>query len=152
MSTNDFIRRAAAIAMLALLGGCASGPAFKAVEPAPADSAQLYIYRPMVLANSANVHKVTIDGKAETLSLPNASFQRVLLAPGSHTIAIRDFFNTMHCAPSPLTIELRAGQTAFVAEVVKITQGIGAQYVGCAVTLRPQEQALQDLAGLSSAQ
>ena len=95
-------------------------------------------------------HKVTIDGQADTLSLPNASWQRVLLAPGMHSVAIRDYFNVMPCGS--VNIALRPGQTAYVANVVKTRSGLNALYVGCSVVERGQEQALQEMDGLSGAQ
>jgi hypothetical protein len=142
----------ASAATLAIAAGCATGPAFKAPEPAPADRAQLYIYRPMVLAGGGTVHKVTVDGKADTLSLPNASWQRVVLAPGVHTVAIKDYFGAMPCAPQPLVVTLEAGSTAYVANVVKTTQGIGTLFIGCTTERRASDSALKDLVGLSGAQ
>lgn len=139
-----------ALVAAATLSGCATGPAFQSPEPAPADRAQLYIYRPMVMAGGGTVHKVTIDGKAETLSLPNASWQRVLLDPGTYTVSIRDYFHIMPCGS--VTIELQPGQTRYVANLVKTTPGLGVLHIGCIVTLPEQEQALKEIAGLSAAQ
>ena len=138
--------------IVAVAGGCATGPTFTSPELAPAGRAQLYIYRPMVLAGGGTVHKVIIDGKAAALSLPNASWQRVLLAPGPHSVAIRDYFGVMPCSPTPLSLVLDAGVTAYVANVVKTTQGIGTLYIGCTVVQRLPEQALKDMAGLRGAQ
>ncbi|MBA3772345.1 MAG: hypothetical protein H0X13_07640 [Ramlibacter sp.] len=145
-------RGAAIIAMTAIttLAGCATGPAFKSPEAAPGDRAQLYIYRPMVLAGGGVAHKVTINGKAETLSLPNASWQRVLLAPGTHSVAIRDYFNIMPCGA--LTVELLPGQTAYVANVVKTTPALARLYISCSVVERGQDQALNEMVGLGGAQ
>jgi len=150
MPANQFFKNLTVIAIAAALVGCATGPAFKSPETAPADRAQLYVYRPLVLAGGGVAHKVTIDGKAETLSLPNASWQRVVLAPGAHTVSIKDYFNLMPCGG--LGIELAPGQTAYIANVVKTTPGLGALYVSCGVITKPEDQALKDMAGLSGAQ
>lgn len=139
-----------ALLTIASVTGCATGPAFQSPETAPADRAQLYVYRPLVLAGGGVSHKVTIDGKAETLSLPNASWQRVTLAPGAHSVAIRDYFNLMPCGV--LVIEVQPGQTAYVANVVKTTPGLGALYISCSVVARAPDQALKEIAGLSGAQ
>ena len=151
------IRRAAAQACAvsiaaAAVAGCATGPAFQAPLPAPADQAQVYVYRPFVLAASGMSHKITVDAKAETLSLPNASWQRVLLPPGPHVVSIQDYIGAMRCVPFPLRLEVAAGQTYYVANVVKTTQGVGTLWVGCTVESRPQAQALKEMSGLSGAQ
>ena len=150
MPANQLFKNLTVIAIAASLAGCATGPAFKSPEGAPADRAQLYVYRPMVLAGGGVAHKVTIDGKAETLSLPNASWQRVVLAPGAHTVSIKDYFNLMPCGG--LGIELAPGQTAYIANVVKTTPGLGALYISCSVITKPEDQALKDMVGLSGAQ
>ena len=150
MSVNHSIKHVAGIAIAAALYGCATGPAFKAPESAPADRAQLYVYRPLVMAGGGVAHKITIDGSAETLSLPNASWQRVLLAAGTHTVSIKDYFNIMPCGG--VSIDLAQGQTAYLANVVKTTQGLGALYVGCGVIEKPEEEALKDMVGLNGAQ
>lgn len=138
------------IAITVALVGCATGPAFKSPEVAPADRAQLYVYRPLVLAGGGVAHKITIDGKTETLSLPNASWQRVLLAPGTHTVSIKDYFNLMPCGG--IGIDLAPGQTAYVANVVKTTPGLGALYISCGIALRAEHQALKEMVGLIGAQ
>ncbi len=137
---------------VSMLSACATGPAFQAPGPAPADQAQLYVYRTAKLIGSGNSHRVTIDGPREPLSLPNASWQRVLLAPGTHTVLVRDVFGTMTCGPAPLQIMLTAGQTAYVANVVGTTQGLNRLYIGCSVTERDETTALVELAGLYAAQ
>jgi len=150
MHTNASIKNIAIIAIAIALAGCATGPAFQSPETAPVDRAQLYIYRPLVLAGGGVAHKITIDGKAETLSLPNASWQRVVLAPGAHTVSIKDYFNLMPCGG--LGIDLAPGQTAYIANVVKTTPGLGALYVSCTVITKSEDQALKDMTGLSGAQ
>jgi hypothetical protein len=150
MQSNRLFKNLSVIAIAVALVGCATGPAFKSPEAAPADRAQLYVYRPLVLAGGGVAHKVTIDGKAGTLSLPNASWQRVVLAPGAHTVSIKDYFNLMPCGG--LGIELAPGQTAYIANVVKTTPGLGALYVSCSVITKPEDQALKDMTGLSGAQ
>ena len=150
MPANHLFKNVALIAIAIALVGCATGPTFKAPQTAPADRAQLYVYRPLVLAGGGVAHKITIDGKAEALSLPNASWQRVVLAPGAHMVSIKDYFNLMPCGG--LGIELAPGQTAYIANVVKTTPGLGALYVSCSVIRKAEDQALKDLAGLSGAQ
>ena len=150
MPANQFFKSLTVIAIAAALVGCATGPAFKSPETAPADRAQLYVYRPLVLAGGGVAHKITIDGKPEALSLPNASWQRVLLAPGAHTVSIKDYFNLMPCGG--LGIDLAPGQTAYIANVVKTTQGLGALYLTCTLVSKSGDQALKEMTGLSGAQ
>lgn len=137
---------------VSMLSACATGPAFQAPERVPADQAQLYVYRPAKLYGGGNSHRITIDGQGESLSLPNASWQRVLLAPGTHTVLVRDVFGMMTCGPAPLQITLTAGQTTYVVNVVGTTQGLNRLYIGCSVAERDEKQALGELAGLKAAQ
>lgn len=144
------LRVAVVAAIAAALAGCATGPAFTGLEPAPADGSQIYVYRPMVVAGGGVTHKLTVDGRADSLSLPNASWLRILVAPGRHSLSIRDYFNTMNCGG--LQLDLGAGQTAFVVNVVKTTQGVGHLYVSCAIAPRASEDAVKEMAGLRGAQ
>jgi hypothetical protein len=138
-----------AAAITTILTGCATGPAFQSPDSVPPDRSQLYIYRPLVLAGGGVVHKITIDGGTDALSLPNASWQRVELAPGPHTVSIKDYFGLTPCGA--VTIELSAGQSVYLANVVKTTPGLGALYVSCTVVKKPTHEALKELMGLSRA-
>lgn len=144
------LRASAAIAFAATLAACATGPAFKSPEVAPAGQTQLYVYREFGMYGGGVAHKITIDGKGETLSLPNRSWQRVLLAPGAHRVSIKDYFNSMDCGG--VDVVLAPGQTEYVADVVKTTQGLGALYISCAVVKKSEVEALKDMVGLSGAQ
>ena len=148
---NALCRLSSVLIALAL-GACATGPAFQAPERAPADRAQLYVYRPMVLAGGGTSHRVSIDGQGQPLSLPNASSQRVVLPPGTHTLEIRDVFGVLTCNPAPLRLSLVPGQTMYVADVVGTTQGLNRLYVGCSAVERDERQALGELAGLKAAE
>lgn len=144
------LRAAVVTAVAAALAGCATGPAFTGLESAPADRAQIYVYRPMVVAGGGVAHKLTVDGKADSLSLPNGSWLRILVAPGPHSLSIKDYFNTMSCGG--LQLDLAAGQTTFVVNVVKTTQGVGRLYVSCAMAPRASDDAVKEMAGLRGAQ
>lgn len=152
MSGEAVIERVLCAMVVAATASCATGPKFVAPEPVPGDRAQLYVYRPMVLAGGGTVHSITIDAKPGTLSLPNASWRRVVLAPGLHTVAIKDYFGAMPCSPMPLLLTIEPGATAYVANVVKTTQGIGTLFIGCTTVLRSPEQALREMTALGGAE
>ena len=143
-------RSISALAICAALVGCATGPTFNTPEPAPADQAQLYIYRPFAISGGALLKKVMIDGKAETLSLPNMSWKRVLVAPGMHTVSITDPFNLTQCGG--VRVNLEPGQTAYIANLIKTYVASRTIYISCVTNVIPREQALKDMAGLSGAQ
>jgi hypothetical protein len=139
-----------AIVCFGLLSGCATGPLFTPDQPAPSDQAQLYVYRPGTLIGGAVAHKISIDGQSETLSLPNSSWQRVLLSPGRHTVSVRDYFNAMQCGA--VAIEAKVGQTTYLADVVTVTQGLGHQYLSCHLEPKPEAKAFGDIQQLRGAQ
>ena len=150
-----YTRVGLAIGVSSVLAGCASGPAFQAPEEPQPGSAQLYVYRPTRFVGGVNVHQVKIDARADALRLPNGSWQRVQLTPGTHTVAISDYLGIMHCRPL-LQVQLQAGQTAYVENVVELASYTAAGNVGfsnlaCSTVVRSADQALKDLSGLRSA-
>lgn len=150
MSPPNGLACAAFAAIAAALTGCATGPVFAGLEPAPLDKAQIYVYRPMVVAGGGVTHKVTVDDKAESLSLPNASWLRILVAPGAHALSIKDYFNSMDCGG--LQLDVKAGQSAFALNLVKTTQGLGHLYVSCAIAPRASDDAVKEMTNLRGAQ
>jgi len=96
-------------------------------------------------------HRVAIDGSSETLSLPNASWRRVLLAPGVHTIAIRDYFGLMHC--NLLRLDLAPGQTVFVEDSVRVAAYVApVTQTVCTAAVKSREEALENLVRLRLAE
>ena len=144
---------AALLLLLANLFGCATGPAFQQAEPAPADQAHIYIYRKFSWGFGAqNVHQVTIDGAEPALRLPNASWQRVLLTPGTHTVQITDYMASRRCQPYPMVLQARAGETLFLENTYRATgDGQGRVYVSCPSRMQDEKTALEDLNGLKRA-
>lgn len=131
-----------------VLASCATGPAFQSPEPPPPDRGQLYVYRPMVIAGGGVVHKVRVDGGPNALSLPNASWQRLLLTPGRHRLAAQDFFGEP-CGISDVDIE--PGQTRYVEDAVDVVMGLGRYYIVCKLIQRTPGEALKVMPGLSRA-
>lgn len=138
------------LSVLSIVSGCATGSAFEQADPAPADQAQLYIYRKFSWGFGAqNVHQVTVDGAEPALRLPNASWQRVLLAPGTHTLQITDYMASRRCQPFPMLVQARAGETLYVENTYRATgDGQGRVYVSCPSRLQEEKTALEDLKGL----
>ena len=151
MKARPLSKTIAPAMMLALLAACATGPRFQSTEEAPVGGGQVYVYRPTALIGGVVVHKVTIDGRAETLNLPNGSWMRVPLPPGAHTIAISTYVNLSAVSCGAVQIDLRPGQTAFVANIRPSTQALNRVYVGCAVVSKSRDEALNEMANLSGA-
>jgi hypothetical protein len=108
------------------------------------------------MIGGGNVHQVKIDGRTETLRLPNGSWQRIELPAGIHTVSISDALGIMHCDP-PAQVHLAAGQTVYVENMVAMrgyaaVGTVGLTNIGCATVVRSEQQALQDLVGLRGAQ
>lgn len=152
MNLDHFGRPFLALAVCTVLTGCATGPAFQALEPVPTGRAQLYVYRPAAFASSVVVHKVTIDGQASALNLPNGSWLRVVLHPGPHTVSVATYINFSAESCGAVQLTLAPGETAFVANVQETTQGVHRQYVVCTTVLKPRGDALKGLASLNGAQ
>lgn len=142
-----------AISAMATLAGCATGPAFQALEPLAPDQAQLYIYRKFDWSMPGQgVHEVTIDGQKEHLRLPHTGWQRVLLTPGTHTVAITGPWGGRKCTPLLMLVQMEAGQTRYIEnKIVSRWRDANTLYVSCLSQLQPEAQALTDLAGLKRA-
>ncbi len=147
------IRLSALVATLLTVTGCATGPVFQKPEPVSSDSAQLYVYRVARMLGAATPHRVLIDGAQEPLSLPNGSWQRVVLPPGHHSVVVKDVFGVMYCGPSPLAVHLQPGETAYVETEVLLLRSVGI-YTDLRCTLKQQheEAALKELQNLRAAQ
>jgi hypothetical protein len=134
--------------LLSLLGGCATGPAFKAPEAAPSELAQIYVFRPFNLHNAYISNKLTVDGSPKTLSLPNASWRRLVVTPGRHTLEVENYLGSIRCGGTAITVS--AGQTAYVVNDIRVYGGTSLIFQ-CFVEQRSEELALKEITGLSDA-
>lgn len=142
----------AALFAAGLLAGCANGPLFQAVEPVPSDKAQVYVYRPSTFYGAAAPHKVQLDGQDQPADLSNGGWLRVIVIPGPHMVALRDFLGTYHCGPA-VTVDLQPGGTAYVRDAVRYAgMSAGMAQVACEIAIRPQEAAHEELKTLRSVQ
>ena len=97
------------LAMLALIGGCASGPAFEPVATVPADKALLYIYRP---ATHGALYKPMVSVNDKNLvALQARGYIPYLATPGSVRLSISNIgSNSMNVDAAPgRTYYVRAG-------------------------------------------
>jgi len=134
-------------AAMGALSGCASGPAFTAVEAAPEGQAQVYLYRPWQFPGSAATLKISVDGVQTESTLPNSSWERIVVSPGHHTLGLREYLNTFGCGGAQMDVAV--GQTAFFAVDFSTATPIGTQsYVVCKLESRDQPTAMKDIAGL----
>ena len=131
-----------------LLSGCATGPAFTELQPAPEGNAQIYVYRTLRAFQNTMPKKIAIDGD-QSRNLQNGSWMRVVVPPGSHTIAISHHLSTLECRP--VTVRLGAGQSAFV-ETWTATAGYPQMVVSCLAESRSAEAATTAMRGLRAAE
>ena len=135
-----------------LSAGCASGPLFSEAVPPSAGKAQVYVFRPMVMAGGGMSHKVMIDGK-RFATLPNGSWLRVELEPGPHVLQIEDYIGLMRCGPYPTTFDLSADQTVFIEnEVRMVSYSAPVVQTGCRNVIRTESEALPAIKQTRSAQ
>lgn len=129
MSVHMMLRRVlglAFLAMLAMLGGCASVPmgdkaldaeAKKFAAP-PADMSRLYVYRNSVLG-AALTKRVMVDGVYLGESAVKTYFVKDL-APGKHTLATQSEFSD-----NTLELETLGGRNYFVRQYIKLGVVVG---------------------------
>lgn len=141
------IKKSLALAVVSLLGACATGQSFKTVEALKGEEAQVYVYRKFNLYHGGNVHRLIVDGSKDKLSLSTSSWRRINLVPGVHSIQAHDFFNYSQCGA--LQFELKPGQTLYVRDQIDTMYASGTTYVSCKIQFIPEEQALSDLNGLA---
>jgi hypothetical protein len=95
------------------------------------------------------VHKVQVDAREERQSLPNGGWVRVLVAPGTHTVNVEDYLGIMWCAPRPMTLTLKPGQTVYVENKVHMVSSNGPfTNLGCSVRMVAEPEAQKQLLSL----
>jgi hypothetical protein len=139
-----------AVAAMALVAGCATGPEFVAPEAPQAGEAAIYLYRKGAIGGSAITHAVTVNGSPAG-KLLNGSYLRVAL-PAPH-----DFVDLLlvGCARLRQPLSLRVGQTAYVQAMLinKTFESGGRAYFdyGCQLAQQSEADAFNSLAGLRRA-
>jgi hypothetical protein len=150
---------ALSIAIALLLGGCATdappiSAIFSEVEPARADKALVYVYRPNVVPYSAYGLLVSVDGK-EMVALPVDYYTRMHLDPGSRRMKFGWPLIAMGTALEG-DFRFEAGRTYFIKHTVTTTrefreikwthradgvpQGLAVRELKCCRLVRPKEE------------
>ncbi len=140
------LRLIAGTGLMLALAGCATGPAFDKPVVAPASQAQVYLYRPWQFPGGAASLKLFVDGAPTELTPPNRSWQRVVLAPGSHAFGLTEYLNTFSCGGA--RVDVQAGQTVYLAVDFTLTGTGTVNHLSCVLVPRDEAQALKDMAGL----
>ncbi len=151
MTTKYFVRTIQLLTNIVVaitLAACATatGPKFSGVEPSPADQGYVYLYRTSGLYASGQAFSVFLDGKQIT-DLPNASYIRVRLSPGSYTLKV---------SPGPLTktselaVKVEPGRTNFYQYDFVSNLFANVFVLGAAIEPRGQAKALADLKELQA--
>lgn len=132
---------------LAAMSGCATGPAFTGVEPPPAQMAQVYLYRTWQFPGGAASLKISQDGKQTDKTIANSSWERMVVTPGRHSFALKEYLNTFGCGGAQ--VEIEAGQTLYFGVDFSLRSTTGTNSVlTCRLVRREETLALKDLAGM----
>lgn len=144
---TEWITLTAAVAVTMAVSGCASGPPFIAVDQVPQGQGQVYVYRTWQFQGSAAVLKIIQDGVQMDKTLPNASWQHLVVPPGRHTFGLKEYLNSMSCAGAQ--VDVGVGQTVFLGVDFTFVSTVGTQtYSVCKLSPREESQALKDITGL----
>jgi hypothetical protein len=138
---------------ISLLCACATanGPLFQAVDPAPSGLAQIYIYRVQRFYGGAMNNQVfglpPPSASTKSYVMPNGSWRKLLVAPGTYGLSVQDSMGTMGCGA--LTMSVEAGSTTFL-EMEGVLAGMNAGFArtGCTFKIQSKEKALLELPSL----
>jgi hypothetical protein len=136
------------LAAILTISSCsrASGPAFAGTAAPESSQAGIYLYRRSALAAYAQPFTVLLDGKPAG-QLANASYIRLPLTPGRHTLQI---------APggiAPLiSVQMHAvaGSNTFYEFVFPTAWQMLPSFEGAGIETRVEPQALSEMRGLRS--
>jgi hypothetical protein len=150
MLKSTFVHYGCILTLAAMLtiSSCsrASGPAFAGFAAPGSGAAGIYLYRRSALAAYAQPFTVLLDGKSAG-QLANASYIRLPLTPGQHTLQI---------APggiAPLIgvrMQAAAGANAFYEFVFPTAWQMLPSFDGAGIETRIEPQALSEMRGLRS--
>lgn len=142
------IKMLAATALAITLAACATatGSKFSGVEPSAADEGDVYLYRTSGLYASGQAFSVFLDGKPIT-DLPNASYIRLRLPPGSYTLKVTPGPMTK---TSELTVKVEPGKTNFYQYAFVSNPLANVFFLGSAIELREPAKAIVDLKELQA--
>lgn len=124
----------------------ATGPKFSGVEPNAPDQGDVYLYRTSGFYASGQAFSVFLNGKQIT-DLPNASYLRLRLTPGSYTLKV---------IPGPMAktseavVKVEPGKTSFYQYDFVSNVFANVFFLGSAIEPRDQAKALTDLKELQA--
>lgn len=89
------------------LSGCAIGPAYVAPEAPPPGQARIYVYRPFGIVGAFGRYALVHQGK-QIGKITNAGYLSFTVPAGHLELFAVD------CTPSPLVLELDAGESYYI--------------------------------------
>ena len=146
---NRITQFLAVFLLAALLGACASAPGqkFAGVGKPATDQADIYLYRGDALFAVGQAFSVEVNG-VQTGELFNASYLKLQLPPGEHTLTV---------SPGPLTkstsktIRVQGGQVGFYEYSFVNGPLANVFFLGAEIEPREEGRALADLKSLRAA-
>lgn len=147
---NHAIKTLIVLTLTALLAACATAPGqkFSGVGKPAADKAEVYLYRGDAFFAMGQAFNVKVNG-AEAGQLFNASFLKLKLAPGEHTLTVD---------PGPLTksasktIRVQGGEVGFYEYSFVNGPLANVFFLGAEIEQRDQAKAQEELKSLKAAQ
>jgi hypothetical protein len=147
------MKRFAIVALACALAGCAAtGALFDRVPEPPEGKGQVYVYRIGQVTGAVMPYRIKFDGGTEA-SLPQGSWHKSDLEPGSHQVAVYAAVSSPNCGVQGVQIQQNKTVYIRVEAYIDAVRTIGAVYsVGCKMEVVSAEQAAKELPGLRSAQ
>lgn len=133
---------------MVLLVGCASGPQFAGLDPVQQDKSNIYVYRNPALFASGQGFRLSLDDKSVG-TLYNASYQKLSVEPGKHTLEIAP---GIMAHKSALEVMLEPNKNYFYEYDFASGPLANVFFVGSSIQAREQNKALDDLKALKRAE
>jgi hypothetical protein len=143
----------ASLALTIALAGCAAtGALFERVQEPPEGKGQVYVYRIGQVTGAIMPYRIKIDGGTE-VSLPQGSWHKTVLEPGSHKVAVYAAVASPDCGVQ--LVQLQKDQTVYIrieAFIAAISNSGLNSTVGCKMQVVSSDQAAKELPSLRLAQ
>jgi hypothetical protein len=137
--------RAVSVTVAVASAGCASGPAFVALEPPNSGGAAVYVYRVNSVPGAAIKHELWVGSRPAGMMV-NGGYKRFEVRPGANMVSAPD------CRPVTTIVAPPPGGVAYVQlELINKTVEFGGRYYfdfGCRLVPRTEAEALAALPGL----
>lgn len=147
---NRIIKTLGILLLAAFVSACATapGPQFSGVEKPNSNKGAIYLYRGEAFFASGQAFNVKVNG-SDAGQLFNASFLKLQLTPGEHTITV-DPGPLTKAASKPILVE--GGKAGFYEYSFVTGPLANVFFLGADIKHRDEAKAMEDLKDLKAAQ